>query len=384
MKKIGFDARFYGLKSRGLGRYTTKLLESLEKLDQENHYVVFLNKDNFHLYLPKSPNFSKRLANIPWYSLAEQILFLRLLNKERFDLVHFPHFNVPFFYQRPFIVTIHDLILMNHPTREATRLSPFYYKFKEWGYKKVLNHAIQKSKKIITVSRFTKKDILAHFLVSNDKIKVIYEACESSLIKLKSGEERVARGGLVVNKKVINFPFIFYTGAAYPHKNLKKLLKAFRIIKRFREFSHLHLILAGGNDYFYKKLVSWTLKQKIEGVLFLDFVEKEEELMILYQQAEVFVFPSFYEGFGFPPLEAMSVGTPVAASFSASLPEILGDAACYFNPLDEKDMAKKIMILLSDKELRKKVIKAGMIRARLFDWRMTGKKTLNVYQKFLK
>src|SRR3990172_6348218 len=129
--RIGIDARFFGSVGKGLGRYTRKLIESIEKLDHVNSYFIFLRKENWPEYQPQKNNFTKVLADIPWYSLREQIQMPKILKKYGLDLVHFPHFNVPTFYGGKFVVTIHDLILFSYPTKRATTLSPLTYFFKK-------------------------------------------------------------------------------------------------------------------------------------------------------------------------------------------------------------------------------------------------------------
>lgn len=168
--RIGIDARFYGPKAKGLGRYAEKLLQYLDKIDQKNDYIVFLRKENFKKFQPSSDNFKKVIADFRWYSLAEQIRMPLLTRKYNLDLMHFPHFNVPLFYQGKFIVTIHDLILTRFPTERASTLGPFLYKMKHLLYKLVIRQAIKKAQKIITVSNFSKKDIEDNFPLAKGKV----------------------------------------------------------------------------------------------------------------------------------------------------------------------------------------------------------------------
>lgn len=163
MKKIGVDARFFGPKDKGFGRYTEQLVRNLEKLDKENQYYIFLRRKE---YQPKNKNFKKVLANYKWYGWREQILLPLKLKKYKLDLVHFAHFNVPIFYRGKFIVTIHDLTLRYFPTHKG---------FKFLAYKLVFRHAIKNSQKIIAISEYTKKEILKYYKINPDKIKVIYE-----------------------------------------------------------------------------------------------------------------------------------------------------------------------------------------------------------------
>lgn len=180
--KIGIDARFFGPKDKGFGRYTQQLVENLEKLDPPigetsttNQYFIFLRKDRWDEYKPKSKKFKKVLADYKWYSWKEQVLLPLQLKKYKLDLVHFTHFNVPIFYRKRFIVTIHDLTLRHFPTFKKSLKNLIFYPFKNLAYKVVFKHAIKNSEKIIAISQHTKKDILKHYKVKSHKIKVIYE-----------------------------------------------------------------------------------------------------------------------------------------------------------------------------------------------------------------
>ena len=173
--RIGIDARFLGSKGKGLGRYTQKLIENLEKIDPENQYVIFLRQENWSQYEPKSPRFKKVLADFRWYSLAEQMWFPAKIYRERLNLMHFPHFNVPIFYFKPFIVTIHDLILRHFPTHRSSTLGPIKYWLKNIAYRIVIWLAIRRAKKIIVPSNYVKKDILNNFNMDEEKIIITYE-----------------------------------------------------------------------------------------------------------------------------------------------------------------------------------------------------------------
>lgn len=174
--RIGIDARFYGPLGKGIGRYTQQLIAHLEKLDQENEYFIFLRQENFDLYKPKSSNFHRVLADYSWYSSKEQIFFPLKLYKYHLDLVHFLHFNVPILYRRKFVVTVHDLIIHTHASKKASTLPfPLFY-FKKLAYFLIIKLAVGRAKKIITVSLFSKKEIIKYYKVKPEKIIVTYEA----------------------------------------------------------------------------------------------------------------------------------------------------------------------------------------------------------------
>lgn len=368
-KKIGIDARFFGPVGKGLGRYTERLIENLERIDKINQYVIFLRRENWNDYQPQNPNFKKVLADYRWYTLAEQIMMLRVIKKEKIDLMHFPHFNVPIFYKGNFVVTIHDLILYRFPTERATTLSPLFYKIKYWVYKRVIKHAIEKSAKIFAVSNCTKNDILEHFKVSAEKIIVTYGACDG----VEHGQLKMPEQGYLI-KRGITKSFLLYVGNAYPHKNLEKLIEIFSDIKKEYQ-EDLQLVLVGKKDYFYRRLEEAT---KDPDVIFFGFAT-EAVLADLYRNARIYVFPSFFEGFGLPPLEAMVYGLPVAASNNSCLPEILEEAAVYFNPSDEKEMKNTILKLLTDKNLRKQLKEKGLKQIKKYSWQITAQKTFETY-----
>ncbi len=211
--RIGIDARFYGPKQKGLGRYVQKLIENLEKNDLNNEYIIFIRKESWNKYHPTNPNFKKVLADYQWYTLFEQIFMPFKIKQAKVDLMHFPHFNVPIFYRMPFVITIHDLILKRFPTRRASTMGPIRYWLKNLAYKLVISSAIKRARKIIAVSNFTKKDILKYFKVRSEKVEVIYEGVP--VIKLNESKNKPSK------------KYLLYVGNAYPHKNLERLILAF-------------------------------------------------------------------------------------------------------------------------------------------------------------
>ncbi len=368
--KIGLDARFYGPRQKGLGRYVERLIENLEKIDKKNQYLVFLRKENFDEYQPQNPNFKKVLANYRWYGFREQIFLpFKILNSQ-VDLIHFPHFNVPLWCPKPFIITIHDLILKRFPTRRASTLPVFLYWLKKISYHLVIASAIRRARKIIAVSYYTKNDILEYFRINQDKIKVVYEG--SPEVQITSHTCLPARQEF--QKFGISRPYLLYVGNAYPHKNLEKLILAFKKISRGR---NLQLVLVGEIDYFYQRLQKEF--NQLKDIIFTDFVP-ERDLAVLYQNASLYVFPSFCEGFGLPPLEAMACGLPVACSGLSCLPEVLGEAAIYFNPENIDDISQKINQVLENKLLQKELISKGFEKIKKYSWQKMSQEILEVYE----
>lgn len=386
IKKIGIDARFYGPLGKGLGRYTQEIVDNIIKIDPDNKYVIFLSRDNFDelvIDAADSSRIKKVLAPVRWYTLSEQIILPWLIWREHLDLMHFPHFNVPFFTPVRFVVTIHDLILTKFPTVRATTLHPFLYKIKNLFYRLVILAALRRSIKIITVSDFTKNDIIAQFKIKPDKIKVTYEGVANlskgndSLFVKKLGELET------LQKLKIKDDFLLYIGNAYPHKNLEGLVKVFAKINKVHP--NLKLVLVGKEDYFYKRVKATAVACNLykdgdifSSVVFPGYVP-DMELEILFKKALAYVFPSLYEGFGLPPLEAMARGCPVISSNKSSMPEILGEAAYYFNPEDENDMYSKIDEVITDHDLRQSLIKKGKERVKKYNWAECAMDTLKIY-----
>lgn len=377
--RIGIDARFLGPVGKGLGRYTQKLIENLEKIssqkkttfDKTNQYFIFLRKENFDEYQPKDKNFHKVLADYRWYTFSEQFKFPFLLRKYKLDLVHFPHFNVPIFYFGKFIVTIHDLILVHFPTTRSSTLSPLIYWIKFLAYKMVIKSALFRSNKIIAVSRFTKKDILKEYpKIPNKKVTVIYEASEECFMSSPNKDEEIlSRYGIIK-------PYLIYVGNVYPHKNPERLILALDLARK--KIKNLKLVFVGGKDYFYKNLETFVSEHRIKNIIFSGYAP-DYELNILLRNAVAYVRPSLYEGFELPPLEAMAKGVPVLSSNHTCALEILEDSALYFNPKNIKDIAQAIIKIYQDKSLRQRLIQKGYQQIKKYSWERMAEKTLKLY-----
>lgn len=369
--RIGIDARFFGPSGTGLGRYTQRLVENLEKIDHKNQYVVFLGKENFDEYKPKASNFKKVLADFRWYTIAEQIKMPSLLNKYNLDLVHFPHFNVPIFYRKKFIVTIHDLILVHFPTVKNTTRNRFLYWMKFLAYKLVIYSAIKRARKIIAVSNFTKNDILSNYGASSDKISVTYEAWDEFVSDGDRDEK------IIIAKYGIIKPYLLYVGNAYPHKNLEKCVVAFeKILKKRKD---LQLVLVGKDGYFYQRIREVVHAHNISNVIFAGFVP-DENLGYVYRNAWLYVFPSLYEGFCLPSLEAMANGVAVASSDHPCMKEILGESADYFDASSSENIAQGLLEVLEDPLRKKELVKKGYEQVKKYSWEKMAMETLEIYE----
>lgn len=366
--KIGIDARMYSPKvgGGGLGRYVEQLVTQLQEIDIKNRYILFLKKENFDVCKITNPNFEKRLVDIHWYTLKEQLLFGKIVDEEKLDVVHFPHWNVPIFLKTPFIVTIHDLILLDEPVSSnvsTKNIVLFYFKF--FAYRFVLSHTISTAKQIITVSNATKTSILSHFRnVHPEKISVIYEGVTSFPSSSHS--------------PLISPPYLLYVGNAYPHKNLDRLIKSFEEIQV--TYPNIKLVLTGRESVFYKHLISGWSKSSPTSKIFFIKNPTDEQLATLYQNALMYVYPSRIEGFGLPPLEAMSMNVPVAVSDIPSLREILKDSVAYFPVNDTKKMSETISHLIENESERNRLIKLGQEHIKLFSFEKMAMKTKECYE----
>lgn len=369
--RIGIDARFYGPLGKGLGRYTERLIHHLQALKPAEEFVIFLRKENWEAFQPTLPTFTKVLADFPWYTLAEQRGMPRVVAEAKVDLMHYPHFNVPFFAPRPFVVTIHDLILTHFPTRRATTLGPLKYAAKHLGYRLTLSRAVARAAKVITVSEFTKQDIRSYFGYDPKKIVVTYEAVDPF-------PETMVDMPKVLEKYDIRQPYLLYVGNAYPHKNLEKLVTLLQSLPA--EQAHLQLVIVGKADYFQNRIRDLVQKAGLNGCVRFPGYVPDAELSVLYRQAHAFIFPSLYEGFGLPPLEAMAYGTPVLSSDAACMKEILGTAALYFNPNETRGMLAALQQLERTPALRQQLITAGQAQVLQYRWKNLAESTLRVYQ----
>ena len=370
--RIGIDARL--INESGIGRYIRNLLENLALIDNKNDYIILLKKKDIHRF-----NFGKNFQNIEadfnWYSVSEQVKLPQLLNSLKLDLVHFPHFNVPLLYKGKFIVTIHDLIHQHFTMNRTTTLDPLMYRIKQFGYKKVFNFAVSKSERILAPSEFIKGQLEKEWKVKSSKIILTPEGVDPKLLNNKDRHNAKVKIK-VVDKIGIKKPYIFYVGNAHPHKNVEGLINAFRLVRL--KYPNLKLVMAGADHYFWKRV---QLEYNDPEIIYTGFVT-DQVLAALFANAELFVMPSFEEGFGIPVLESFANNCPVICSNIGSLKEVGGDACIYFDPRSIEDIAKKINLGLASVKLRKSLIEKGARRVSLFSWRKLAEQTLDYYRNF--
>lgn len=361
--KIGIDCRLWN--ETGVGRYIRNLVSNIQKLDKKNEYILFVLSKNYNEINNQLSTFNFQLvkADIRWHTLEEQIKFPQILNRGNLDLMHFPYFSVPLIYNKPFVVTIHDLIQNNYASGRASTLPPFFYYIKKVGYKKVLGNAIAKAKKIIVPLQSVEKDLMSTLKVSKDKIVVTPEGFDANI-----KEGKVSENVLEASKN----PYFLYVGNAYPHKNLDVLIEGFSELKGQEK-----LLLVGREDYFYKRLK----KKNNRNVIFLHDVS-DAELFYLYSRAIAGVSSSLMEGFGLFPLEALGAGTVPVVSNIPSFHEVCGDLAVYFNPKDSKDIAEKLMKASRLKDSERQDLKEKAEEwLKKFSWRKMAKETLKIYEE---
>lgn len=365
--RIGIDARN---DQTGVGRYTYSLIRELATIDRENEYVLFQRRQRHETYVPPGPNFRSVEAEIPWFTLREQLSMPRLVARERLDLVHYPHLTVPLISTTPSVVTIHDL---NYLDSEAilgtTHRRALHFAVRRAGYRLELEKA-RRARQIIAVSEHTRSEAARILRVDSSRIAVTYEAADPA--------GTVAPDPEIVRRLGLDGPFFLYVGAAYPYKNLCRLIEAFaRVIGDYR------VVLAGEHEEFGAALERRADSLGLgERVVFPGHVT-DAELAALYDSALAYVFMSLREGFGLPGLEAMAAGVPVLAARAGSLPEIYGEAAYYCDPLDLDSIASALTQVGIDEGLRTRLADLGRRRVAEFSWTRTAEQTLALYQSAL-
>ena len=369
--RIGIDARALGWA--GLGRYSRNLLKNLVKQAPPGmEFVVFAPRS-----LCREFSEMRGVKLVPvtasYYSMREQTFFLGSLMREKLDLMHFLHFNAPIFYKRPSVVTIHDLTRFFFPAQKHKG------RLHQWAYETVFRSAINNSKKIITVSEHTRMDLVRYFPKASDKAVIIHEGVDTVMFSKDAldgkSHERLQKLG-------ITKPYLLFVGVWMTHKNLPRLLQAFKKV-RARGFSG-SLVITGKGQSHHVDVPDLVNNEGMSDFVVLPGKVSDEDLPTLFQNAEIFIMPSLYEGFGLPALEALACGTPVIASSVSSLPEILGNAAAYFDPYSVVDMADKISKLISDKQKQVELVLAGSSQVQKFNWDKCAQETLAVYQSVLK
>jgi glycosyltransferase involved in cell wall biosynthesis len=363
--RVAIDAR--KLHDFGVGTYIRNLLRHLARLDANTEYILLCRDEDMGVARTLGPNFRAVREPSENYSVREQIHVPYLLMRERPDVYHAPHYILPPAVPCRSVVTIHDCIHLMFPEYLPNRVAHAYAKSSMWA-------AVRRSDRILTVSESSKRDILRFFNVPPEKIVVVYNAIDERF-GVEPSAEQVA---LVRERYQLDHGFVLYAGTIKPHKNLVRLIDAFEGLRK-DGFDELKLLIIGDQISKLPSLRRAVHKYKLhKHVRFLGFLP-DDTLAVLYRLAAVFVFPSLYEGFGLPPLEAMASGTPVVVSNVSSLPEVCGDAAMLVDPLDAISIRDGIERVLTDKALREQLRVKGLARAREFSWERSIARIRDIY-----
>lgn len=347
----------------GVGNYIINLISNISKIDKENKYYLCYRfshiKNKARILKIDQDNFSTKIIQEP----------LNLIFQLKLDIFHGLADRLPWAYRAKNIVTIHDIGAAVLKDDYASK------RFKDMmikRYDKMLNK--KQADMVITVSEFTKKEILKHFSYPEGKIRVIYHGVKKIFRPQNETGVNSAK-----EKYGINNDYFIYVGALNLRKNILRLLEAFKIFSQKNKT--VDLVLAGNLSYGHEEISERIIKLKLDGRVKMIGYLKNEELASLYGGAKALVFPSLYEGFGLPAVEAMACGTPVLASNTASMPEIAGNAACLVDPEDVSDIAKNLSVLAEDENLRKILREKGLERAKIFSWEKAAQETIKIYQE---
>ena len=355
---IGVDGNEANVRKKvGVSIYTLNLLKYFKK--QANNslkFIIYLRKDPSSDLPEQNSYFQYKV--IPGKFLWSQVyLPLELYRNKNIDVFFSPAHYIPRFCPVPTVVTIHDLAYLYF---EKDFLKKDLYQLKNWT-----KYSINKSTKIISVSKTTKNDIIKNYHVNEEKVTVIYNGFEKPKITEKL--------------KLKNEKFILFVGTIQPRKNISTLIDAFNKFKN--NYPEFKLLIVGKKGWLYEDIINKVIDLKLENIVnFTDFVA-DDKLIFLYKNAFCLVLPSFYEGFGLPILEAMSYGCPTIVSQSSSLTEIGGNSSVYFDPKNTQDLLEKLTLLKENPELRNKLIEKGYQQIKKFSWENCGKMTLEILKQ---
>jgi len=372
--RIGIDCRTILNPGKGeqagVGHYTYYLVRKLLKYDKVNQYVLF-----FDYRVTNTKEFKQKNAEIKYFPFSEYKKFLpfsyshmlisAFLSRNKLDIYHSPANVIPYTFKGNSIITVHDLAIYKHPE--------WFPRGQQFSTKILVPKSLKKVRKIIAVSETTKKDIIKLFKISAKKVKVIYEGVfrEKAKVSLQT----------LKRKHRITDDYILFLGTIEPRKNLVGLIQAYAEVIKSKKFARYQLVMAGAKGWKEKEVFKTIRKLKLEDrVRYLGYVSHEDKLSLI-ANCTVFVFPSYYEGFGLPILEAMEMGAPVITSNLSSIPEITDHAAVHINPYKEKEILQALKKVLGSAVLRRKLRQAGMKKAKEFSWQKTAKQTMAVYRE---
>jgi glycosyltransferase involved in cell wall biosynthesis len=369
---IVIDAR--RVRDFGIGTYIRSLVHALGGIDRTNRYTLVSGPDEVRTLAGLPENFSTAVYARNDHSYADHIAFPWFLRGLHPDLVHIPLNRVPMLMIKPYVVTIHDMANIFHE-EEASSLRMHLRIFR-------FRRGLVRANRVIAVSDATRRDCETHMGVPAERIRRVYNAPDPGFHPEAAGS-RTDEQQRIMERYQINYPFLLYAGNIRRHKNVPRLVEAFAVVREQMAshpvYKDLRLVIIGDTISQYPLVRQTVIKSRVEHVVrFLGFVPFET-LRCFYEMAAAFVFPSRYEGFGLPPLEAMACGTPVVTSNVSSLPEVVDDAAILVNPENVFDIARGIGQVLLDEKLRADLIRRGREQAARFSWERTARQVLDIY-----
>ena len=377
MAKIAINCIFYQPRGGGISEYIYNLITNIERIDNHNEYILYVLKDMVGYAKEKLATrfeikqipYSSSYVDVIKRSLFSQRFWTREEEEENFDLFHSPFFHSPRFKRAKVLITVHDMRFYRFP---------YTYTLPRYVY---LKYAVKRScilaDHIITISRFTKEELMKAYGISSEKITVVHEAINKDRFSAKSVESYSLPSEY---QYLVHSKYILSVGHLEPRKNYERLIDAFAKLKNDSDKKDLRLLIVGKKGHHYSKILKKI--RNTADVVYLNFVD-HNMLQWLYNNASLFAFPSYYEGFGFPPLEAGCYGVVSAVSNVSSMPEVCGESVFYFNPYDVDDMATVLKEALSNSVLRKEkeLLMANQIDS--FSWRENARQTLTLYQKLV-
>lgn len=369
--KIGILTDSIDGKFMGIGTYTYNLIRELNRLsDTDTLYLIHHTPSDLDIYAQNEEILIDRRsfrygADLCWRFIESP---LRLRSHDYLDLVHDPYGIGPLTFSMPFskVITIADIIPVLFP--ETFSFSAAF------SHRILLPRTLESADRILTPSQSTKHDLMTHFHVPAEHIKVAYPAVDEKYQVTDGSETRA-----IIAKYGLPTPFILYVGTLEPRKNIPAILNAVSLLKKKGE--QYHLVIAGKKGWKYQHIFELVHSLGIEKETIFTGYVPEADLPGLYNAAEIMVWPSFYEGFGLPPLEAMACGTPVITSNTSSLPEVVGEAGIMVDPHDNAALAASIESLMKDGDLRREMSRKGIVQAKKFSKQRFASEILHVYRE---
>lgn len=376
--RIVIDVRH--INDFGIGTYVRNLIQALAQIDPENRYVLTTARDNRDELAGLPANFEIALYHPPKRAMWENIGYAWFLKSLAPDLIHMPLNQVPLLMPKPYVVTMHDMSSFLYGNSSGFIENLRLYRFRR---------GLVRADRVIAVSAATRRDVENYMRIPPERIRQVYSAPDPRFLTHASSAATAASWvrdqAQLLERYQINYPFLLYAGKIRPHKNIPRLIEAFAVVRSELEqhprYRDLRLIIIGDEISKHPEVRRAMVQTRTEqAVRFFGFVPFET-LKMFYSAARAFVFPSLYEGFGLPPLEAMASGTPVITSSVSSLPEVVGSAAMVVNPEIVFDIARGIREVLLDDDLRRRLIAAGHKQVLQFSWRSTAERVLAVYRE---